>query len=56
MAPGRRDERRVRRVGGAVRRGEDVLIELARRLLAGQLAIALGDFRVALVSHRSPLP
>ena len=56
MSPGGRDQRRVRLAGGTMRRGEDVLIELARGLLAGQLAIVLGDFRVAFVSHRLPPP
>jgi hypothetical protein len=53
---GRGDQRRVRLVCGAMRGGEDALIELARRLLGPEVAIALRDFRIALVSHRRSPP
>src|SRR6185503_6352194 len=47
------DERGRARVDGAARRREDRVVEMARRLLARQLAIAPGN--VVVVSHR-PLP
>jgi hypothetical protein len=42
--------------GRAAARGEDALVEVARRLLAAEAAVALADFRIALFSHLSPHP
>jgi hypothetical protein len=56
VAAGRRDERRVRLVGRAMRGGEDGLVELARRLLAALWRARPRELRVAIVSHRRAPP
>src|SRR5439155_27228528 len=53
---GGRHERRQARLGSAARVSKDLGVDLGSRIFAPELAVALRNLRVALVTHLAPRP